>query len=653
MYGKKICLVFLVKFNQAGGFLMKKTILLVSLFVIFAFLVIGCSQKVSDKEILASFDKKQVVKASELEKEISELPEWKQDKYKEQAGREEYLTLMAESRMILQVASEKKLEKNPEIVKQVKEFQDQLIRDELTKREVDDKVKVTDGDIEVHYGTHKAEFVEPEQVVVTEITQKDEAKAKEIMEKIKGGADFTELAKEMDTKGQSYGPGQGNGGKTRPFSHDSYSSAKNFVDTSFNMKPGEMSDILTQPIGQETYYMIVRVDEHNQPRQKELSEVKDDIKKTVETEMKDTRKKQWIDELKKDKKVQTLYDKVPKPAEVKEEAKENKEAQKEAKTEEPAKANEPAKDIKIAKSKEDETLAKIGNQVITISDMDKGIADMPEWKKDKYKDLDGRKKYLDELVEEKLLTLVGTEQKLDKAPEIAKQIKEYRDQLMLKELVKQEVDDKVKVEDADIQKYYDEHKADYVEPEKIVVTEVTLKDEAKAKDIMSKIKDGADFTALAKELDAKGESFGPGQGSGGKTISFSRASYSSAKAFVEATFNLKLGEISDIIPQPMGQDTFYMIARLDERTPSKQKELSEVKDDVQREVDTQKKRERIDQWLTVLKKEKDFKLFLDRIPKYVEKKKEEPQATTEGAKGQEGQKADDKVAQPAKVDTAK
>jgi len=632
---------------------MKKSILLVSMFVIFAFLIIGCSQKVSDKEILASFVKKQVVKASELEKEISELPEWKQEKYKEQAGREEYLTLMAESRMILQVASERKLEKNPEIIKQVNEFQDQLMRDEIVKQEVDDKVKMTDGDIEVHYGTHKSEFIEPERVVITEITQKDEVKAKEAMEKLKAGADFTELAKEIDTKGESYGPGQGNGGKTRPFSRDSYSGAKNFVDTAFSMKIGEMSDILVQPIGQDTYYMIIRLDEHLSTRQKELSEVKDDISKTVENDLKDTRKKLWLDEVKKKKKVQLFYDRIPKPVEVKEEAKEGAEAQKEAKPEEqakanePVKSNEPAKEIKKAKSKE-ETLAKIDNQVITISDMDKGISDMPEWKKDKYKDLEGRKKYLDELVEEKLLTLVATEQKLDKTPEISKQVKEYRDQLMLKELVKQEVDDKVKVEDADIQKYYDEHKADYLDPEKITATETTLKDEAKAKELMDKIKGGADFTELAKEMDAKGESFGPGQGNEGKTRPFSKDSYSSAKVFADTAFNLKTGEISDIIVQPMGQDTFYMIVRLDERTPSRQKELSEVKDDVQREVDTQKKRERIDQWLTTLKKEKNFQLFLDRIPKYVEKKKEEPQGTTGTTTGQEGQKADDKAKDASK-----
>ena len=604
---------------------MKRNILLVSMFVILAFLIIGCSNKVSEKQILASFDK-QVVTADELNKEISELPEWKQDKYKDLAGREEYLTLMAESRMILQVASERKLEKNPEIIKQVKDFQDQLMRDEFSKREVDDKVKLSDGDIEVYYGTNKTKYVELERVTVTEITMKDEAKAKEVMENIKNGADFTEIAKEMDAKGESFGPGQGNEGKTRPFSRDSYSTAKIFVDTAFNLKPGEVSDIITQPTSQGTYYMIIRVDEHLPSRQKELSEVKDEITRTAESEAKDERKSKWMDELKKEKKVQLFPDRIPKDPEVKPEE---------------AKATEPVKENKKEKPKEEEILAKIGKNVITISDLDKGISEMPEWKQDRYKNQAGKKKHLDELVEEKLLTMVSAERKLDKDPTIAKQAKEYRDQLMLKELVKVEVDDKVKVEDADLQKYYDEHKADYVDPEKIVVTEITLKDEAKAKEVMDQIKGGADFTELAKDMDAKKESFGPGQGNEGKTRPFSRESFSSAKAFVDKAFSLNPGEISDIIAQPMGQETFYMIVRADEHTPSRQKEMSEVKDDVKREVEIQKKRERIDQWLTVLKKEKNFKLFTDRITIPVEKKKEEAKGTSEGTTGQEVQKADD------------
>jgi peptidyl-prolyl cis-trans isomerase C len=426
--------------------LMKKLTLLglLMLTLCIPLLVNGCGQKTSKEIILASFDK-QVVTANELEKEITELPEWKQDKYKDQAGREEYLTLMAESRMILDVAKKAKLEKNPEIIKQVKEFQDGIMRDELTKREIDDKVKVSDLDVEKYYAENKEKYIEPEMVVATEITVKDEARAKEILDNVKTGADFTEIAKEVDSKGESFGPGQGNGGKTRPFSKDAYSSAKNFVEATFNLKQGEISDIITQSLGEETFYIITRQDERQPSRQKELSEVKDDIKRNVESDMKDTRKKSWMAQLKEEKKVEIFADKIPKDPEPKPESENKSETEVKPAEGESAKTNtdnqavekpkesEPAKIDTAKQAVKDEVLAKIGKVTVTLNELNKNISEMPEWKQDRYKDQEGKKKYLDELVEEKLLNVVIYDQKLDKDPEISRQAKEYRDQLMLKE----------------------------------------------------------------------------------------------------------------------------------------------------------------------------------------------------------------------------
>ncbi len=67
--------------------------------------------------------------------------------------------------------------------------------------------------------------------------------------------------------------------------------------------------------------------------------------------------------------------------------------------------------------------------------------------------------------------------------------------LIVKELVKREVDDKVNVTKADLEKYYEEHKDEYVEPDKIIITEITLENEEKAKEAKERIK-----TKL-KELD--------------------------------------------------------------------------------------------------------------------------------------------------------
>ena len=322
---------------------MKRAISVTVIFLICSFSAFlgGCSQKVQQEGVLAEFDD-QVVTPDELEQEISELPEWKQNKYKDQEGKEEYLTLMAESRMLLKVAIEEGLAKDKEIVKQTQEYKDQLMVKELVKREVDDKVNVTSGDLKGYYEEHKADYVEPEKVVVTEITVKEEEKAKEIMEKIKGGADFAELAKETDAKGESFGPGQGNEGKTAPFSQDSFSSAKKFVETAFSLEVGEMSDIIDQLIGDNTFYMIIRADERIPSRQKELSEIESRIRRTVEKEQKTELMDKWLRTLKVEHGFQLYPDRIPIPAEAEEEKEVEEEAAEEAEEEKP---EEPAETV--------------------------------------------------------------------------------------------------------------------------------------------------------------------------------------------------------------------------------------------------------------------------------------------------------------------
>lgn len=290
---------------------MKRVIFLMSAFMILisSCIFVGCSQKAQQENILAEFDK-QVVTLEELEQEISELPEWKQKKYKDQAGREEYLTLMAESRMLLQVAGEKGLNKDPEIVKQTREYRDQLVVKELVKREVDDKVNVTEDLVAKYYADRKDEYVDPEKVSVTEVTLEDEDKAKEVMEKVKGGGDFTELAKEMSDKAESVGPGQRSEGKVT-FSQDSYSSAREFVETAFGLQAGDISNIIVQPIGEKTYYMIVRLDERIPSRQKELSEVESKIRREVEKEEKKKIMDRWLETIKTEKEFQLYPDRLP------------------------------------------------------------------------------------------------------------------------------------------------------------------------------------------------------------------------------------------------------------------------------------------------------------------------------------------------------
>ena len=306
----------------------------------------GCSQKAQPENLLAEFDN-QVVTVEEFEKEISELSDREKRKYEGKEGLEEYLALMAESRMLLDVAREQGLDKEAEMVKQIEDYKDQLLVKELVKREVDDKVVVTDADQSRYYEEHKADYVEPDKVVVTEITLKDEDKAKEVMEKIKGGADFTELAKELDATGETFGPGKGSEGKTRPFSQDQFRTAQEFASAAFNLEVNQMSDIIVQPLGEETYYMIVRLDERIPSRQKEFSEVEKNIDRIVQKERKKERMDLWLKTVKVEKRFQLYPEKISVPVEVIEEVTTTEEAATEAteeKTEETKAETEEAKE---------------------------------------------------------------------------------------------------------------------------------------------------------------------------------------------------------------------------------------------------------------------------------------------------------------------
>ena len=84
----------------------------------------GCGGKANAVEgtVIAEFEwkGKHQITLEEMMQEISELPEYKQKQYSEtKEGLEEYMTLMAESRLILMMAKEQDLDQDGKIQKKV------------------------------------------------------------------------------------------------------------------------------------------------------------------------------------------------------------------------------------------------------------------------------------------------------------------------------------------------------------------------------------------------------------------------------------------------------------------------------------------------------------------------------------------------------
>ncbi|MCI6989729.1 MAG: peptidylprolyl isomerase [Campylobacter sp.] len=133
---------------------------------------------------------------------------------------------------------------------------------------------------------------------------------------------------------------------------------------------------------------------------------------------------------------------------------------------------------------------------------------------------------------------------------------------------------KTKVSDAEIKKFYDENKANFVEPAQIHAKHILVKDEKEAKDIIAKLskvkKEGLDgnFTAIAKE-----KSIEPAAKQSGGDLGWF-APEQMVKPFSDAVVALKKGEISKT---PVKSDFGYHVIYKVDNKDKKQLTLDETK----------------------------------------------------------------------------
>ena len=146
------------------------------------------------------------------------------------------------------------------------------------------------------------------------------------------------------------------------------------------------------------------------------------------------------------------------------------------------------------------------------------------------------------------------------------------------------------ISDADIQAYYDAHKAQYEVKDQAKVRHILIAvpagadaktdaaAKAKAEDLLKQIKAGGDFAALATK-----NSDDPGSKQSGGELGFLTPGQT-VPEFNKAAFSLQPGQTSDVIKTQFG----YHILQVEERQTAHTKPLSEVKADIVPVLEQQK-----------------------------------------------------------------
>ncbi len=163
---------------------------------------------------------------------------------------------------------------------------------------------------------------------------------------------------------------------------------------------------------------------------------------------------------------------------------------------------------------------------------------------------------------------------LKKDPKIRRKVNKFEEDLLVAGYLDKEIGSKLTVTDQEMKQYYQKHPDQFKTKKKVSARVILLKTRKEAENIRSQLKAGADFSELARKVSidmptaSKGGSMGVVEK--GKTF----------PEIEQVLFNLKQGEISEIVETQFG----FNIFTVDTIYPETVQPYDEVKDKVKKRV---------------------------------------------------------------------
>ena len=173
---------------------------------------------------------------------------------------------------------------------------------------------------------------------------------------------------------------------------------------------------------------------------------------------------------------------------------------------------------------------------------------------------------------------------LDKNQATLAKIEDARRAILIDALLEEVLRRKGEVSEGEIERYYKENQALFMEPQEIKIRHIVVNTEPALKEVVTKLSQGESFEKLASAYN-----IGKFKEDGGNLGYIRRGQLAPPFAqFEEAAFSLrKRGEISDVVSTPYG----YHIIRLEDMRGSTLRPLNQVKERIRFYLQPKKKQE--------------------------------------------------------------
>lgn len=234
-------------------------------------------------------------------------------------------------------------------------------------------------------------------------------------------------------------------------------------------------------------------------------------------------------------------------------------------------------------------VARIGQNKITELQIGQAIAKLPQWAQENSKTKEGKLKFIKEYVSREVLYDKAKRIGLDKSSKTREYLEEVKKELAIQQLLQMQVEQNLKISPGDLELYYKANKDKFVIPEAIKLSYMELSDESKKEEAISSLKAG------------RGTKVEP-------WIQKGDASFAGITEAQEAIASL-LKQDKGIVNTPIKIKDKNYVFSINDKRPQKDSSFDEVKGHIQREYQTQKEREILEQFLNKAIEQQEVEIF--------------------------------------------
>lgn len=231
-------------------------------------------------------------------------------------------------------------------------------------------------------------------------------------------------------------------------------------------------------------------------------------------------------------------------------------------------------------------LVRVGNEAITLDDVEKRLAELPEQARAQFATPEGRQQLVERMVEERVWLIAARRKGVETRPQVQQQLAAQKRDLVIRTYLGEVMAENPAPSDSEAQAYYDLHRAEYETPASVTIRHIQTKTENEAKNVLRQVtaKNAQPWDKLVTRYstDTLSRSRGGLQSPVTKEGLF--ATLGRQPALAESAFALGQGKVGG----PYRSDKGWHVVKVDEVKPAGARPFEAVRRTIVQQLSTQR-----------------------------------------------------------------